>query len=459
MFKSLLVIWGIPELRNKILFTISIMFVFRIGSHITVPGINFSVLESYLNSNSASSQGLTDYIDLFAGGAFKRLSLFALGIMPYISASIIIQLLMIIVPSLQKLQKEGEYGRKKINYYTRYGTVLLCTAQAYGITVYIQSLHEEILGRNANSVLIDNGGTISFILMTILVITTGTVILMWFGELITERGIGNGISLIIFAGIISGAPSAVNQFIVDIQKDQVEVILALVLICLFIVMIAFSIVLTEGVRKISIQYGKRIVGRKMVQGSNQSLPIKLNSANVMPIIFASSLMLFPSQIASYMQGDYKDFASVIVSYLSPGSLVYLIVYSLLIIFFAYFYTSIQYNPVDIAEALKKNSGYIPGVRPGVQTSEFIGKVLNRITLSGALFLTFIAIVPDIIINIWNLQKFRSLAYLFGGTSLLIIVGVCLDTLKQIESQLVMRNYDGFMFNNKKIPLRRPTLSK
>ncbi len=445
----LLTIFSIPELRYRILFTVAILFVFRLGAHITVPGIDFQVIEDYLQSTYGASRGLTDYIDLFAGGAFKRISIFALGIMPYISASIVMQLMMVIVPSLQALQKEGESGRRKLNQYTRYGTVLLCTVQSYGITVYIKSLHEEILSRNPGNFLIDGGGGASFILMTILSITTGTIVLMWLGEQITERGIGNGISLLIFTGIISGAPPALQQFATEIQREEVEAILALILIFVFIVMVSLSVLLTEGVRKVPLQYSKRIVGRKMVQAASQSLPIKVNAANVMPIIFASALMLFPTQIASYLEGDYQEFASMITRYLSPGTTSYIIVYVVLIIFFAYFYTAIQYNPKELAEALKKNGGYIPGIRPGLQTEGYIQKLLNHITLSGAIFLAFIAIAPDIIVELWDLQRFRSMAYLFGGTSLLIIVGVALDTLKQVESKLVMRHYEGFMDKNKK----------
>ncbi|MCB1145429.1 MAG: preprotein translocase subunit SecY [Leptospiraceae bacterium] len=450
MFKTLATIFSIADLRSKILFTIAMLIVFRIGSHITVPGINFQVLDDYFKASAGDAPGLTDYIDLFAGGAFKRLSIFALGIMPYISASIIMQLMMVVVPSLQKLSKEGEYGRRKINQFTRYGTVLLCAMQSYGITVYIQSLHDQIRNEKAIS-LIEGGGGMGFVLLTILAITTGTIVLMWLGELITEKGIGNGISLLIFAGIIAGAPPAIASFWSDVRNNtaDVDMILVLILFIAFIAMIAMSILLTEGQRKIPLQFGKKIVGRKMMQGASQSLPIKVNAANVMPIIFASSLMLFPTQIANYLEGNYKEFAGAIQAYLSPGSWTYLLIYVVLIIFFAYFYTAIQYNPKDMAEALKKNGGYIPNVRPGQPTEEKIQHIMNRITLSGAIFLAFIAIAPDLMIQIWDLQKYRNLAYLFGGTSLLITVGVALDTLKQIESQLVMRHYSGFMDKSKK----------
>ncbi|MFZ5629692.1 MAG: preprotein translocase subunit SecY [Spirochaetota bacterium] len=449
MVRALVTIFTVPDLRKKILFTLGMLLLFRIGAHITVPGLDFKVLQDYFSKAAAGQGGnLTDYIDLFAGGAFKRLSVFALGIMPYISASIIMQIMMVAVPSLQRLAKEGDFGRRKINQYTRYGTVLLCALQAYGITVYITSLHFEAM-QSGKGMLIPGGPGAGFTAMTMLTITAGTILLMWMGELMTERGIGNGTSLIIFAGIIAGAPAALGQFLGDIKNNQADAVLALILLVLFIAMIGFSILLSEGQRKIPLQYGKRIVGRRMVQGASQTLPIKVNAANVMPIIFASSLMIFPSQIASYFGSRYQGFAETIQKYLAPGTLTYFIIYILLILFFAYFYTTIQYNPKEIAEALKKNGGYIPGVRPGAHTEETLERILNRITLSGAIFLAFVAIAPDIFIKLWSLEKYSQLIHLFGGTSLLITVGVALDTLKQIESQLIMRHYDGFMDRNKK----------
>ncbi|HRP68049.1 MAG TPA: preprotein translocase subunit SecY, partial [Turneriella sp.] len=320
--------------------------------------------------------------------------------------------------------------------------------QAYGITVYITSLHHEAM-QGGKGMLISAGPGMSFTALTMLTITAGTILLMWMGELMTERGVGNGTSLLIFAGIIAGAPAAVGQFLGDIKSNQADAILAIILLVLFVTMIALSVLLNEGQRKIPLQYGKRIVGRRMVQGASQTLPIKVNAANVMPIIFAASLMIFPSQIASYFGGRYQGFAEAIQKYLAPGAVTYFIIYIVLIIFFAYFYTSIQYNPKEIAEALKKNGGYIPGVRPGAHTEETLERILNRITLSGAIFLAFIAIAPDIFIKLWSLEKYASLIHLFGGTSLLITVGVALDTLKQVESQLIMRHYDGFMDKNKK----------
>ncbi|MES0490735.1 MAG: preprotein translocase subunit SecY [Leptospirales bacterium] len=455
MLKILTTIFSIPDLRRKVIFSLSMIVVFRFGAHVTVPGIDNHILAEYMKLSAGDAPGLTDLIDIFSGGAFKRLSLFALGIMPYISASIIMQLLMVVVPSLQKLQKEGEQGRKKVNQYTRYGTVILCAAQSYGLTIHISSLHDQVLGK-MNADLISGGGGIGFVLMTMLAITTGTIVLMWIGEMITERGIGNGISLLIFAGIIAGAPTAIKTFAGDIASDQVEAILAVILVVVFLAMIALSILLTEGTRKVPVQYGKKIVGRKMMQGASQSLPIKVNAANVMPIIFASSILMLPTYMAGFLKDKYPDFAGVVEGYLTMGTISYMVTFVILIIFFAYFYTAIQYNPKDLAEALKKNGGYVPGIRPGAQTEEFLSKILNRITLSGAIFLAFIAISPDIIIKIWDLQKYRSMAALFGGTSLLIIVGVALDTLKQIESQLVMRHYDGFMDRSKK-QLKRPKI--
>lgn len=453
MLNSLAAIFSIPDLRKKVFFTLAMLVVFRFGAHIPIPGIDIGVLSAYMAKSAKEGKSFTDLIDLFAGGAFKNMSVFALGIMPYISASIIMQLMMVVVPSLQKLQKEGEYGRKKINQYTRYGTVLICSLQSFGIAQYVKS----IASKTPN--LIYGGFDFGFIALTILSITTGTIILMWLGELMTEKGIGNGISILIFAGIIAAAPAALVKFgkAVAAKDSAIQPITVLILFVVFIAMIGLSIVLTEGTRKIPLQYGKKVVGRRIMQGASQTLPIKVNAANVMPIIFASSLMLFPSQIGQYLDPkDYKGFSDFIRDNLTPGSVFYTFVYVVMIVFFAYFYTAIQYNPKEIAEQLKKNGGYVPGIRPGAQTEEFLEKILNRLTLSGAIFLAFIAIAPDLIVLLWNLKGHEQLTYLFGGTSLLIIVGVALDTLKQIESQLIMRHYDGFMDKSKK-QMKRPRM--
>ena len=454
MLNSIRAIIRSEDLRKKILWTLFMLVVFRIGSYIPIPGINYVALQEYLQGVAGETRSFTEYIDLFAGGAFNRLSIFALGIMPYISASIIMQLLLVVFPALQKLSREGEYGRRKIQQYTRYGTVFLCMIQAYGITIYIRSLNATVEQQVGVPLLLGGEFSVGFVLLAVLTITTGTIFLMWLGELITEIGIGNGVSLLIFAGIIAEAPSALVRFYQGIQEGSVPPILALILFFLFLGMIAFSILITEGVRRIPLQYGKRIVGRRVFQGASQSLPMKVSAGNVMPIIFASSLMLFPSQLAQYIGAEYEAFAGFIQEYLTPGNWIYMIVYVALIIFFAYFYVHIQYNPKEIADVLKRNGGYIPGIRPGIQTEEYLEKILNRITLPGAILIAIVAIVPDLIVQMWEeMRAYQDLASLFGGTSLLIVVGVALDTLKQIESQLIMRRYEGFM-DKKKKPLAR-----
>ncbi|HPB81414.1 MAG TPA: preprotein translocase subunit SecY [Spirochaetota bacterium] len=444
-------IFKIPELRKKVLFTLFILIIYRIGAHIPIPGINGDALLEYFQraasagSAGAAGRGLVDFFDLFAGGALKRFTIFALGIMPYISASIIMQLLTVVIPSLERISKEGPEGQKKINQYTRYGTVVLCAAQSYGLTIWMKSMPRVVPS--------DSG--IWFAITAVMAITTGTMVLMWFGDIITERGIGNGISLLIFAGIVVRVPSALVATATSIE----EPILFIILLFIFVLVVAASILLTLGTRRIPVQYGKRVVGRRMVQMTSQAIPLRVNAAGVIPIIFASSVILFPTQIGSIMsnvfsgnQGVGYQFFIYLQTWLQPGHIVYMIFYSALIVFFCYFYTAIQFNPVDIADNLKKYGGFIPGIRPGKNTSDHIMKILNRITLPGSIFLAMIAIVPDIIIRMWPTVN-PEMAYLFGGTSLLIIVGVALDTLKQIESQLLMRHYDGF-FKKGKIRARK-----
>lgn len=436
MAGALINIFKIPELRNRVLFTLFILVVYRIGAHVPIPGINVEALKEYFNQ--AEKSGMLDFFDLFAGGALKRFTVFALGIMPYISASIIMQLLNTVIPALEKLAKEGPEGQKKINLYTKYGTVLLCAIQALGLTFWMKSMSSPSKG---SVVPLDSG--IGFIITSVVAITTGTLVLMWLGDQITEKGIGNGISLLIFAGIVVRLPQAFMESMRRIVS-QSDPIIGVILIGVFVLVIAASILLTLGTRKIPVQYGKRIVGRRMVQMTSQAIPLRVNAAGVIPIIFASSVVLFPTQIANMLSvNKYAIFANL-QYYLSPGQVPYIILYSLLIIFFCYFYTAIQFNPVDIADNLKKYGGFIPGIRPGKNTSDYIMHILNRITLSGSIFLAFIAIIPDLIIRIWPEEVPAEMAYMFGGTSLLIIVGVTLDTLKQIESQLLMRHYDGFV---------------
>jgi len=441
---TLLTIFTIPDLRRKVLFTIGLLVIYRLGSFITIPGVNpVAVAHS-----RPPGQSFLDVVNVFSGGALFKLSIFSLGIMPYISASIIMNLLTVVAPPLARLQREGEEGRRKINQYTRYGTIVLCAIQSVFILVWAAEQKNRL-----NQPLISNAVSIEwFYVIGIFAITTGTILLMWMGEQITERGIGNGVSLIIFAGIIAQLPGMLWQMARDRDVDTFDII---VLWIMFLMLIAASVMLTQGVRKVPLQYGKKMQGNRMVQARSQSIPFKLNSASVMPIIFASSLLLLPQTVAGMMGEGAQAWPGwrILQEWLNPFApqfykqLPYYFIYTLLIIFFSYFYTAIQINPQDLAENLKKYGGFIPGIRPGSHTKEYIENTLNRITLPGAIFLSGLALAPYFIINAMGLkanQNIQGLAYTFGGTSLLIIVGVALDTLKQVESQLLMRNYDGFM---------------
>lgn len=444
----------IPELRNKILFTVFMLLLFRIGTHIPIPGINGVVINGITDESSDKLLGM---VDLFAGGALLKFSVFALGIMPYISSSIIMQLVMVLIPQLQKLQKEGEEGRKKIMEYTKYGTILLCSIQSLAVIYLAKSWSSGTGGNPARYPgLISSHVDSYFVPLGILTITTGTIVLMWMGEQITERGIGNGVSLIIFAGIIGRMPEAVANLFKEKDTNPLTI---LILFITFTLLIAFTIILTQGVRKVPLQYGKQMVGRRVVQAKSQSIPFKVNGANVMPIIFASSLILFPQTIINWLASNSGQWAgwTILLDFFNPfsvhwyRSLFYYFFYTGLIIFFAYFYTAIQFNPTELSENLKKYGGFVPGIRPGASTKEYIEKVLNRITLPGAIFLAGLALSPYIIIKFMNLGSNTgggALVYTFGGTSLLIMVGVALETLKQIEAQLTMRNYDGFMKKSK-----------
>ncbi|TGN18362.1 preprotein translocase subunit SecY [Leptospira idonii] len=454
MFQTIANIFRIPELRSKIFFTIGMLLLFRMGTHVTIPGIN-SVIVTGITADP--NEGFLGMVDLFAGGALLKFSIFALGIMPYISSSIIMQLVMVLIPSLQKMQKEGEEGRKKIQQYTKYGTLILCAIQSLAVIQLANSWSTGSGNQPAKYPgLINPSVEAYFLPLAMLSITTGTVLLIWLGEQITERGIGNGISLIIFAGIIGRMPEALISMFTSDTSDALSV---LILLLIFIILIALTVILTQGVRRVPLNYGKQMVGRKMVQARSQSIPFKVNSANVMPIIFASSLILFPQTIVQWLSSKGGQWAgwAVIMDFFNPfsqiwyHSLFYFVIYTSLIIFFAYFYTAIQFNPQELADNLKKYGGFIPGVRPGTQTKEMIEKILNRITLPGALFLAGLALAPYLIIKFLNLGSNTgggTLVYTFGGTSLLIMVGVALETLKQIEAQLLMRNYEGFMKKTK-----------
>lgn len=445
---AILNILRIPELRRKLLFTVALLVIYRMGSFITIPGVNPVAVADM----KPAGQSFLDVVNVFSGGALFKLSIFSLGIMPYISASIIMNLLTVVIPPLARLQREGEEGRKKINQYTRYGTVVLCAVQA--VFILLWALDPSTVSTEKRMPLVSpwmRDNTPLFMALGVLTITTGTVFLMWMGEQITERGIGNGVSLLIMAGIIAQLP----LMLVRLFSGEQHLFDAIILIIVFILLIALSVLLTQAVRKVPLQYGKKMQGRRMVQARSQSIPFKLNSANVMPIIFASSLLLFPQTVLGMLGDRSQSWVgwTYLLNWMDPLSAIwyrqipYYVIYTVLIIFFTYFYTAILINPQELAENLKKYGGFIPGVRPGAHTKDYLESTLNRITLPGALFLAALALAPYLVINAMGLRAqpgIQQLAYTFGGTSLLIIVGVALDTLKQIESQLLMRNYEGFM---------------
>jgi preprotein translocase subunit SecY len=431
MFKKIQDIFSIPELKRRILFTMGLLIVYRIGGHITTPGVNPAALKAFF---AGQQGGIFQLYDLFAGGNFRRVTIFALGIMPYISASIILQLLTAVIPYFEKLQKEGEEGRKKITQYTRYGTVFLSVVQAYGISVFLENFN--IGGGMA---VVPNPG-LAFRLLTVLTLTSGTIFVMWLGERISERGIGNGISLIIFIGIVARNPNDLLQTVRSLQTGALGYSQAGMLVVIMLLVTAAVIAITQGQRRIPVQYAKRIIGRKVYGGQSTHIPLRVNTAGVIPIIFAQSVIMFPGTIATFFRGS--ELAQRLNEMFSPTSAVYNVVYGLVIVFFTYFYTAIIFNPVDLADNMKKYGGFVPGIRPGQKTAEYIDRILTRITLPGAVFLALIAILPSFLI-----QHFKAPFY-FGGTGLLIIVGVALDTLQQIESHLLMRHYDGFMKGSK-----------
>ncbi len=439
-------IFRIPELRKRILYTLSIIIVVRVGAHIPIPGIDSEVLGAAMRNFSNTLFGL---YDLFAGGAFSRATLFALGIMPYISASIIIQLLGAVIPYFQRLQKEGEEGRKKITQLTRYGTILIAVMQSFGIAQLLTG--PQMSARIGDQILpvVPNPG-LGFTLMTMITLTTGTVLMMWLGERITERGIGNGISLIIMIGIVARFPNVVVSEIALIREDVRGIFTEVVLLGLMFVIVGFVVLLTQGQRKIPVQYAKRVVGRKVYGGQATHIPLRINTAGVMPIIFAQAIMFIPSTIATFFPNS--EFIQGMMRFFNVNSPVYWLIFGSFIVFFTYFYTAIAFNPIEVADNMKKHGGFIPGIRPGKRTSEFIDNILTKVTLPGSIFLAFIAVFPYILMNIMDINY--DLASFFGGTSLLIIVGVALDTLQQIESHLLMRHYDGFLKSGKLKSRRR-----
>ena len=429
-------IFKIQELRTRVLFTLSLLIVARIGAHITLPGVDASLLAATMRDQAQDT--LFGLYDLFVGGAFSNAAIFGLGIMPYISASIIIQLLGAVVPYFQKLRQEGEEGRKKIVQLTRYGTVLIATMQAWGMSVRLGSLSAAGL-----PIVPPEVQGIGFTLQTVLFLTTGTIFLMWLGEQITERGIGNGISLVIFIGIIAQFPHAILDEYQMVASGARGLVIEIVIIAILVLIIASVVLITQGTRRIPVQYAKRVVGRKVYGGVTQYIPMRVNSAGVMPIIFAQAIMFVPNTILTFF--PESEFMGSISRYFDWTSFTYSFMYAIMVIFFTYFYTAIAFNPKEVSDTLKKQGGFIPGIRPGRQTSDFLDNILTRITLPASIFLALIAIMPSFA---YRAGVTISFSQFFGGTSLLIMVGVSLDTLQQIESHLLMRHYDGFMKSGK-----------
>lgn len=450
MLESIRNIFSIPELRKRIFFTLLLLAVYRIGGQIPNPGISATALAEFWESQKGSLLG---FIDLFSGHYMSRMTIFALGIMPYISASIILQLLTVVWPYLERLSKEGELGRKKITQYTRYGTIIICVIQAWGIAIFLQNLKSP-----GGAPIVPSPG-IGFMLLTVLTLTTGTIFVMWLGEQISERGIGNGISLIIFAGIVVSFPAGVNSMISGMRTGTMNPVKLIFLVALMLAVVAFIVFVERAQRRIPVSYAKRVIGRKVYGGQSTHLPLRVNTGGVIPIIFAASVITIPATLANLIKVPVIQNLAV---QFGPGMPLYNLIYVASIIFFTYFYVSIIFNPVDVADNLRKYGGFIPGIRPGKNTSDYIDDVLSRITLVGALYLALVSILPEFMMTgfkvqtlPWigtfleaNLPRFVTeglgIDFYFGGTSILIVVGVAMDTMQQIEAQLVMRNYDGFM---------------
>lgn len=426
MLEGLTNISKIPELQKRILFSFLLLIVYRIGAHVPTPGIDTTALAAYFDQAKGSLLG---FMDMFAGGALSNLSVFALGIMPYISASIILQLLTIAVPHLEKLSKEGDAGRRKITQYTRYGTVVLSIIQGFGIAIGL----ENMAGPTGASIVIEGGW--SFRLMTMITLTAGTAFIMWLGEQITEKGIGNGISLIIFAGIVCRAPEGIFNTFRLLSSGEMGIFFILILFVMMVVVVAVIVFVESAQRRIPVQYAKRVVGRKVYGGQSTHLPLKVNTAGVIPPIFASSIIMFPATIANFIPHPWmKEIADALI----PGKVGYELLYVAFIVFFCYFYTAVTFNPVDVADNMKKYGGYVPGIRPGKKTADYIDDVLTKLTFSGAIYVSAVCVLPSILISYFNVP------FYFGGTALLIVVGVALDTAGQIETHLLTRQYEGFM---------------
>ena len=419
-------LFKIPELKKRVLFTLGLLIVYRIGVHVPVPGIDAVALASFFAKAKGTILGL---FDMFSGGALERLSVFALGIMPYISASIILQLLTVVVPLLERLSKEGEQGRKKITQYTRYGTVVLSIIQGFGISVGLESM---MAPGGAPVVLVPGWG---FRLLTMITLTSGTAFIMWLGEQITERGIGNGISLIIFSGIVVRVPNAISNTFRLVSTGELSIFPVLLLIVLMVAVVGFIVFIEQGQRRIPVQYAKRVIGRKLYGGQSTHLPLKINTSGVIPPIFASSIIMFPATLASFINVDWVQSVAAAIK---PGNLSYELLFVGFIFFFCYFYTAVTFNPVDVAENMKKHGGFIPGIRPGKRTADYIDRVLTRLTLGGASYVAAVCVLPSILISNFNVP------FYFGGTALMIVVGVAIDTMSQMESHMLTRHYEGFL---------------
>jgi len=454
-------VFRVPDLRKRLLFTLGLLAVYRLGAFIPTPGVDTVRLNEFFQQNSGTLFG---FIDLFSGGTFRRFTIFALGIMPYITASIILQLLTVVVPTLEKLQKEGELGRRKITQWTRYLTVILAGMQSFGIATLLQ---------NSGQGFVTNPG-FGFIILTMISLTTGTAFIMWLGEQITERGIGNGMSLIIFTGIVVGLPRAIEEIVMKLQNGDWGVAHIIVILTMMIAVVAFIVLVERGERRIPVQYAKRVIGRRMMGGQQTHLPLKVNAGGVIPVIFASSLLAFPQTFLNIDFVKNSAFLSSLLGALGSRQPLYYLMYVVLIIFFCFFYVSIIFNPNEAADNMRKYGGFIPGIRPGKNTAEYMNKILTKITVVGGLYLSILSLIPQIMIGGIALQRLPLVGnfidahfprwlldglgvnFYFGGTSLLIVVGVAMDTVNQIEAQLIMRHYEGFTPRAGRIRGRRST---
>ncbi len=448
--QSFVNIFNVPDLRKRVVFTFLLLAVYRLGAHIPTPGVEPEAINEFFRASAGSLFG---FLDIFSGGALRRLSVFALGIMPYISASIILQLLTVVWPYLEKLSKEGEMGRKKITQYTRYGTVLLSVIQASGIALWLEKQTT-----SSGVHLVPHPGW-AFLLMTVLTLTTGTIFIMWLGEQITERGVGNGISLIIFAGIVVALPRAIFGLVEQVRTGQHSILIILGVLAFMVAIVALVVFVERAQRRIPVQYAKRIVGRRVYGGQNTYLPLRVNTGGVIPIIFAISIIQIPYYLSNFVGADWMK---KVMASLSQGQPLYVLLYGLGILFFCYFYTSIVFNPTDTADNMRKYGGFIPGIRPGKKTADYIDLVLSRLTIVGAVYLSFVALLPEFLASGFKVQGIPWVGpqldaifppfvtqgfgfnFSFGGTSLLIVVGVAMDTVQQVESKLVEHHYTGFL---------------